>query len=90
MWTSLKQSSHYTVIQKVFGRSLVNMSVVINNSIQSLPICELNFVDQFSPTNFYYVQYTFHIWYEGHVIHYNWFTCLVLKNRPQFILLCKK
>jgi len=69
MWTSLKESSDYTVIQKVFGRSLVNMLVVINNSIQDLHICELNFVDQFSPTNHYYVQYTFHICYEGHVIH---------------------
>ena len=71
MWTSLKESSDYIVIHKVFGRSPVNMSVVISNSIESLPICKLNFVDQFSPTNFYYVQYTFHICYEGHVIHYN-------------------
>jgi len=71
MWASLKKSTHYTVIQKVFGRSPVNMLVVIRNSIQTLYIRELNFVDQFSPTNFYYVQYTFHICYEGHVIHYN-------------------
>jgi len=55
MWISLKQSIDYTVIQKVFGRSPVNISMVISNSIQSLHIfCELIFLDQFSPNEKYF------------------------------------
>jgi len=39
MWTSLKESCNYTIIQKVSGMSPINMSVVTSNSIQSLHIC---------------------------------------------------
>jgi len=51
MYTSLDQGSGCTIIQKVLGRSPVNMSVVTSNSIQSLHICQWSLVIQPATTH---------------------------------------
>jgi len=53
MLFSLQQSIGETVVQKIQGTSPVNKLMVINYSIQSQYIYELNFVDQLSHTNIY-------------------------------------
>jgi len=51
MWSSLKESCNYTTIQKVLGRSPINILVVTSNSIQSLHICQWSLVIQPATTH---------------------------------------